>query len=574
VIMEEKLSQHLKTVMDEYLKAKTEPFSNHPLGRIVRYDLKNALESLSFYNPDRYIVKGSVGQGNWAQIPWIAIMNKLVTTSTQRGYYVVYLFSEDMKSLYLTLAQGVTESTREEMEDIKNDIRSKLRVNPRIKKDNEISLGNSSKALEYELSTALYIEYKHNNFPSNEELIQDLENMIQCYEEYIDHKEFKKIKAEKKTHPLQTYLKDTDLISHIHTYILSNGFYYSKENVINLYLALKTKPFVILSGISGTGKTQIVRYYAESLGASKENGRFTLIPVRPDWSDGSDLLGYTDLKGDFQEGPLTRVLREASQPENSEKPFFIMLDEMNLARVEYYFSDLLSIMESREWKGDKIITDPTEVGKGANNRVIIPDNVYIIGTVNMDETTHPFSKKVLDRANAIEFNDVKLDHFAFFEEENELVEPVNVSNKSLRGEYIRLKDAYKEQKELIRRVTDKLIEVNSILSGMNAAFGYRVRDEICFYMIHNQKLGLLKEDAAFDLQIHQKVLPRLSGSDERTYQVLKGLYRFCTNRIIENDDELDNLDEDFNHAVYPKSARKLADMLRRQRDDGFTSFWF
>jgi hypothetical protein len=365
-----------------------------------------------------------------------------------------------------------------------------------------------------------------------------------------------------------------ELINHIHDYISSKGFYYAKENVINLYLALKTKPFVILSGISGTGKSQIVRFFAESLGATKENGRFTLIPVRPDWSDGSDLLGYTDLKGEFQEGPLTRVLREASQPENREKPYFVLLDEMNLARVEYYFSDLLSIMESREWNGDQIVTDPIDIDKSAGGKVIIPDNVYIIGTVNMDETTHPFSQKVLDRANAIEFNEVKLDNFDFFEGSIDIIKPVNVSNASLRGEYIRLIDAYYEEKALIHRITEKLVQVAAILAKMNAAFGYRVRDEICFYMIHNKKLGLLSEDAAFDFQLHQKILPRLSGSDERTYQGLKSLYHFCTNRIIENDEELDHLDEDLQHAVYPKSARKLADMLRRQRDDGFTSFWF
>lgn len=370
-----------------------------------------------------------------------------------------------------------------------------------------------------------------------------------------------------------TFDSDQALIDHIHSYISSKGFYYSKENVINLFLALKTKPFVILSGISGTGKTQIVRYFAESLGATKENGRFTMIPVRPDWSDGSDLLGYTNLKGKFQPGPLTRVLREASRPENRNKPFFVLLDEMNLARVEYYFSDFLSIMESRDWKGDRIVTDSIELDKGLEERVTMPDNVYIIGTVNMDETTHPFSQKVLDRANTIEFNEVKLDHFEFLEEEKQFPRPALVSNAVLRGEYIRLKDAYREAKDLIYRITGKLVEVNAILNEINASFGYRVRDEICFYMIHNEKAGLLTEDVAFDLQLCQKILPRLSGSDERTYRVLKQLYRFCTNRIIE-EDRIDNLKEDLNHAPYPKSAAKLADMIWRLQNDGFTSFWF
>ncbi len=147
-------------------------------------------------------------------------------------------------------------------------------------------------------------------------------------------------------------MTDSKLVSYINSYISSKGFYYEKEEVENLYLSLKTKPFVILSGISGTGKTKIVQWFAESVGATEENGQFTLIPVRPDWSDGSDLLGYVDIKGEFQEGPLTRVIREASN--HRDKPYFVLLDEMNLARVEYYFSDILSVMESKRWENGEL----------------------------------------------------------------------------------------------------------------------------------------------------------------------------------------------------------------------------
>jgi AAA domain (dynein-related subfamily) len=142
------------------------------------------------------------------------------------------------------------------------------------------------------------------------------------------------------------FSSDQQGIDHIHSYISNKGFYYEQKEIINLYLSLKTKPFVILSGISGTGKTKIVQLFAESLGATADNGQFALIPVRPDWSDGSDLIGYRDIKGDFQAGPFTKVLIEANKPENRDNPYFVLLDEMNLARVEYYFSDLLSVMES------------------------------------------------------------------------------------------------------------------------------------------------------------------------------------------------------------------------------------
>ena len=96
-----------------------------------------------------------------------------------------------------------------------------------------------------------------------------------------------------------------------------------------------------------------MQWFAESLGATEENGQFTLIPVRPDWSDSSDLLGYVNLQGEFQERPLIKVLENADA--NPNRPYFVVLDEMNLARVEYYFSDFLSVIESRKWKDGKLL---------------------------------------------------------------------------------------------------------------------------------------------------------------------------------------------------------------------------
>lgn len=158
---------------------------------------------------------------------------------------------------------------------------------------------------------------------------------------------------------------------------------------------------MILAGISGTGKTRLVKLFAEALGATRDNGRFRLIPVRPDWSDPADLLGYKDLSGRFQPGPMMQVFVEARQPENRHQPYFICLDEMNLARVEHYFSDLLSVLETQEWREGEIQTQalisPATLGNPEDERTYgglgIPENVFLIGTVNMDETTHPFSKK-------------------------------------------------------------------------------------------------------------------------------------------------------------------------------------
>ncbi|MED3717025.1 DUF3578 domain-containing protein [Geobacillus thermodenitrificans] len=371
--------------------------------QLVTKAIPKKIKALPFVEPDRYIVKGSVGQGVWTDAPWVAVMDKKVTDSTQRGYYIVYLFSEDMCRLYLTLAQGVTETKRDEMERVKRDIRQQIPVGGRVQTDNAIRLGASKRAKEYERSVAAYIAYSFDNLPSDEQLVSDLKTMIGYYRQYVE-------RTEKMT-PFKQSLSDRSAVEHIHSYITAKGFYYTQEEVMNLFLSLKTKPFVILSGISGTGKTKIAQWLAESVGATEDNGQFILIPVRPDWNDGSDLLGYVDIKGDFKPGPLTNVITEAEN--HPDKPYFVVLDEMNLARVEHYFSDVLSVMESRRWENGRIISSRLLPKETAGRDLFLPPNVYIIGTVNMDETTHPFSKKVLDRANTIEFNRIRLDHLDF-----------------------------------------------------------------------------------------------------------------------------------------------------------------
>ncbi|MDR4985952.1 DUF3578 domain-containing protein [Bacillus cereus] len=561
--MNSNLREKFLTVMDEYLKARTERFAGHKMGSVVRHEMTTEITRLPFIDHNQYVVTGSIGQGNWAAVPWLAIMNKDITTSTQRGYYIVYLFSEDMERLYLTLAQGVTETTKEEMQKIKEEIREQIHMSQKVKKDDEIFLGTSPKAKGYANSTAAYIAYDANKMPNEKELVEDLEEMLRYYEGFIAYKE-EGTKYEMIYERKEVYLDQQSIIDHVSSYIQSKGFFYEKKDLINFFLSLKTKPFVILSGISGTGKTKIVQWFAESLGATEENGQFTLIPVRPDWSDSSDLLGYVNLQGEFQERPLIKVLEAADA--NPNRPYFVVLDEMNLARVEYYFSDFLSVIESRKWKDGKIVTSPVLPESITNKHITIPSNIYIIGTVNMDETTHPLSKKVLDRANTIEFNTVNLDYFNFLMDMEEKEAEI-VSNSSLATKYLHLKECFKENEDLVRNISTILIEINKTLESVGAQVGYRIRDEICFYMAYNEQGKLLSFDEALDYQIYQKILPRLAGSDGRTEEVLKQLYVLCAN------EEYDSSNSEASYVKYPRSANKLSHMLRRFEYDGFTSFW-
>ncbi len=568
LVMDGKLRKYLLKIMNEYIEARQGPFSNHPLGTLLRHEIPTLIKDLPFIN-DNYEVTGSSGKGNWTTVPWIAVMNKQITTSTQRGYYIVYLFSDDMKRLYLTFAQGVTETPKDEMVRINEEIRSSIKMSSKVFKDNNLDLGITKKARNYTESVAVYIPYHLENFPSEDQLIKDLEEMIMYYEEYISKKNYSpNSRASIVVEGAQKILPIKEIISHIDSYIASKGFYYETEEVQNIYLSIRTKPFVILSGISGTGKTMVVKWLAESVGATKENGQFTLIPVRPDWNDGSDLLGYKDIKGDFVEGPLTSVIRKAQN--NKDKPYFVVLDEMNLARVEYYFSDVLSVMESRELTENGLQTLPLIKEEVAGENIYFPDNVYIIGTVNMDETTYPFSKKVLDRANTIEFNNVNLEYLAFLYQQSN-VEPVHIHNQSFISNYVHLKDVFRFHADIVERANQELVKINSILKPLGSHVGYRVRDEICFYLAYNDQGNLMSFERALDRCILQKILPRISGSDYRVERVLVELYRLFTNKDLPID--LDLVNDEIKLSKYPKSTIKVVEMLRRLKDDSFTSFW-
>lgn len=377
-----------------------------------------------------------------------------------------------------------------------------------------------------------------------------------------------------------------DEIRYIHKYISSKGFDYSEELIKNFYLSIKTKPFVILSGISGTGKSKIVELFAEAVGANYKNKRFTLIPVKPDWSDGTELLGYRNIESKFTPGIITSVAYEAMR--HPDKPYFICLDEMNLARVEYYFSDILSLMETRKLNNDgEIITEnllkEVQFGNGdieARDKygdVYIPENLYIVGTVNMDETTFPFSKKVLDRANTIEFNKVNLKYnFDVVLDRTEIEERV-YSNEFLKSNYLKISQC-KDNKDIVIKVIDELIKINDILEEYNQHFGFRVRDEIVFYMIYAVKNSIMDFDKAMDYCIIQKILPKINGSNSDVLEILVKIFNILNYSKINVEDYLDEstlkeMAKKSKESNYKLSSEKLLYMIRRFVKDGFTTFW-
>ena len=585
--MSNDLQKLLKKFMEEYESelnaARKDKDFKRPLGNIVRKDIAHLIGAQLPENI--YKVKGSVGSGSWADVPWIGVFDKRVTTSAQRGVYIVYLLNKTTKELFLTLNQGVTDvvttSNSKAADNLQNraqSIRSKIGSFPGLESS---LIGSGSK--DYDAGCIYYIKYSLDSLPEDEKLYSDLNKFIEAYKAYYDKvfliSEENDVQVEEGEGELQVGQQ----IEKIFEYINSKGFVYDEKLLKNFYLSLKSKPFVLLAGTSGTGKTRLVRLFAEAIGAYG-SGRYNQIAVKPDWSDSMDLFGHVNLDNKFVPGAIIEFIKKAAD-DRDKLPYILCLDEMNLARVEYYFSDFLSIMETRDWVEDEIITDNLvpkicysgdEDAEKLYSNLMIPENLYIIGTVNMDETTFPFSKKVLDRANTIEFSYVDFNlPESILPNEAEVIE---VKNDFLRSKYLKLRMDCIDKWEAVKKFNYDITKINSVLEKSDSHFGYRMRDEIIFYMLYNDEFGLLDEKEAFDNQIMQKILPRIQGSSESTANILRELFKICAGSFINNNGQTDGQKmksylDNKGIADYPKSAEKICKMLRRYEDDDFTSFW-
>lgn len=571
--------------LNNYVRSKQETFAGHSTGNFIRSEAPEALYKTGLVDRQSYLITGSVGQGNWAMVPWLAIFDQKVTTTATKGEYIVYLLAKDGKSLYLTFNQSYTDikknnSKKDTIKIMrqKADEISAYMDSRGFASDENINLGDGLTELGemYQKGTIFYKKYEKDNVPNEEELQEDLSKMMDIYKEYVKWKY--ENEPEDPSEGDEETLDIKSVVSEIKKYMAAKGFSYNDGLVENFYLSLKSKPFVILAGISGTGKTRLVKLFAEAIGAE-----YKLIPVRPDWSDSSDLFGHVDLNGRFLPGAMLDFIKEAQ--DHPERPYFLCLDEMNLARVEYYLSDILSVIETREFKGGHIISDllMAEEKYGSDQdafsrygKIIYPENLYLIGTVNMDETTFPFSKKVLDRANTIEFNFVDL--IPDFTNEDVSISQLHLENDFLCTKYLLLSECA-EQADYVSGVCAQLQTINMILQKANAHVGYRVRDEIVFYLLHNNDAGLLSEDEAMDNEIMQKILPRIQGSTTSTRDMLCELFKICAvdHNQYPGESDADKMrkalaDSSIN-CKYRKSAEKLELMERRFEENGFTSYW-
>jgi hypothetical protein len=353
-------------------------------------------------------------------------------------------------------------------------------------------------------------------------------------------------------------------------YFKAKGFQFTEEQVVAFYAALKTKGFVILSGLSGTGKTKLAQLFAELLCPCEkcqkgeghnvcEKCTHLFLSVRPDWRDSKALLGYYNpLTERYESTPLLEFLLRAAkdydQNKSNAQPYFIILDEMNLAHVEYYFADFLSVLESGRdeegWTKESLRLE--RIGN-----LPLPPNLYIIGTVNIDETTYMFSPKVLDRAFTLEFREVDFSDYPpertdknWTPEQTEELRQNILEDLRNGGKFCAVVASKKEISQALealkklktsgdaRDMKEALNNLNRTLQPYDLHFGYRVLDEIALFVQNatqapDDVVGKLSKsedealDYAVDYAVLMKVLPKFHGPRQKLETPLREVLKWA-----------------------------------------------
>lgn len=609
------LRQLFTEIASGWEQAKNEQFTGHPIATLLRQDLIKAIEK-KLQSPTKFLIKASAGAGNWADVPWLSILNPAITESTQSGIYPVYLFRSDGSGIYLSLGFGTTElkkqygtaQAKQKAEELRNSIRGS---DNRLKDwDQKVDLRSSTTlGKSYEWASAGAKFYPLDNMPDEVTLTSDLKELLDIYAD---------------------------------VYLETNQ--HSKQVVSNAQVL--PKPFLLLAGISGTGKTRFVREQAKTSKQFSET--YCLTSVRPDWHEPSDLLGYisrltqdgsaeyitTDVL-DFiakawraiADGGLNVEVRDsdelgehlvvAGERDALEQvlPYWLCLDEMNLAPVEQYFADYLSVLETREWTwtGDSFsyssdaLLKPSTIKAVANKEKLrealgfgsaedgkynelwalicqyglgIPFNLLVAGTVNMDETTHGFSRKVIDRALSFDFGEFFPNDYADF---------FTPTNRNKRLSYPIWSNASKTDLANTFDVDGTktvafLSAVNAVLKNTPFELAFRALNELLLAVASSQPQDDLTLKAVWDDFMMCKVLPRIEGDEDKLvgqsqHNILEALLKVLEEQLTgawENgrpDLYREKLDPEGETITVVCRSKKKLSWMNDQLVRGFTSFW-
>jgi hypothetical protein len=360
--------------------------------------------------------------------------------------------------------------------------------------------------------------------------------------------------------------------------IQESGLVLPEERAVACLAALMAKPFAIFTGLSGSGKTQLALRLGDWFGAAGREPRHLVVPVRPDWTGPEALFGYEDaLQPMSSDGraawhvpsPLKFMLNAASDPE---RPYLLILDEMNLAHVERYFSDYLSATESRERVLPNLVLESRggmqswRIRPGAPELLEIPRNLWVVGTVNIDETTYMFSPKVLDRGFVFEFRVTTNELGAVTARPSSLPAAAPAVLRSLlaisRDDRWHHAEPHGEQQRLV----GELRNVHALLAASGNEFGHRVMAESLRFAAIYSGCGREDFNEVLDLIAMQKLLPRLHGSRRRLDRVLRELM------VWAGTDAGESTEGEASGARLPRTATKLRRMLASLEANQFVSF--
>ncbi len=520
-------------------------------------------------------VRVSFGKGNFARIPWIAFLGD--GQSVNQGIYPVLLLYAEQQQLLL--CYGVSEEGASRLswgelagaQTVREWFKGRY---GRVPDRYDASIVRST----YDLTQPLPMA----------ELQQDLDDVIDIYNQVLASDDAGElpdaIEPELSDEPLPVRADLRAAIDAFSNALVTSGVKFGDHHhglVASFISSLVTKPLAILTGLSGSGKTQIAIRFGEWLG---EN-RLHVAAVRPDWTGAEALFGYEDaLKRELDgrrawsvPAPLEFILKAAADPQH---PYLLLLDEMNLAHVERYFADVLSGMESGQpcipnlHKGTD---DCWRLKANAEKQLPLPRNLWIVGTVNIDETTYMFSPKVLDRANTFEFRVHSSDLSI------EAIKPhpcVAGDQELVRGLLSIAQDDNwhrDRQSDTLNELNQRLRQLHELLSRYNLEFGHRVFYEAIRFAALAQEAGINGLASIVDRIVMQKVLPRLHGSRRRLELPLLALAQFCRELpdSILADDKLptfviDEMPEQ--GAALPIAYAKTVRMLRSLRANQFASF--
>lgn len=306
----------------------------------------------------------------------------------------------------------------------------------------------------------------------------------------------------------------------------------------NFYLSLKARPFVMVLGRGDTDMAALPAVFAAAVGATRDNGRYMQLQVPVDWMDSSDLFGHLDLEGKFVPGAIIDFLKAAQ--DDPEKPYFLCFDRVNLSRAEYYLREILVSVERKAPLVPQIYYGRDEAAKEKYGQIPALDNLYIVGTSNLDEASLPLNQKLLDRVYTVYLQTGDLLAGDLRESGAEK------DNSFFCGKY----SCVDEDLQLAQEYFPLFEKLNKILTEATSYMGYQLRNDAVVYLMNNDVMPRI---AAEDQMICQKVLTRLQGG-KKLLPVLEKMLSVCV---------------DF----YPKAAQALQRMIRQCEEEDFTSYW-